>query len=193
MSAGGGWIRFAPPKIYLCPSDSSGVNSLGMAVGTNWGDQTSTFPGVLGIPTTNYAINFQVFGYQSPVIPKSFRDGTSNTALLFERDGICQLNGSNPWGTDIDQSRAISYWSEAKNTVNGGSFDPVTNPWQKFQVQPAASACTVDSYSTQSIHVGGMNVLLADASVKLVSAGVSVGTWSACITPAAKDVLGDDW
>ena len=43
------------------------------------------------------------------------------------------------------------------------------------------------------MHVGGINVLMGDASVKLVLLAVSVATWSAAVSPNAKDVSGPDW
>jgi prepilin-type processing-associated H-X9-DG protein len=44
-----------------------------------------------------------------------------------------------------------------------------------------------------SPHTGGIQVGMGDGSVRLVSQGVSAFTWGAAITPAAGDVLGNDW
>jgi hypothetical protein len=45
----------------------------------------------------------------------------------------------------------------------------------------------------QGMSAGGVQVCLADASVRTVSTGVSVGTWYFACTPAGGEVLGSDW
>jgi hypothetical protein len=47
--------------------------------------------------------------------------------------------------------------------------------------------------TAQSMHTPGINVLMADASVKAVSYSVSTTTWMASITPAGRDILESDW
>ena len=43
------------------------------------------------------------------------------------------------------------------------------------------------------MHSPGINCLMGDASVKLVSPSVGEATWHATITPNGKDVVGPDW
>jgi len=43
------------------------------------------------------------------------------------------------------------------------------------------------------MHGGSTNVLLGDASVKLINPNVSITTWHAAVTPAGHDVTGPDW
>jgi hypothetical protein len=38
-----------------------------------------------------------------------------------------------------------------------------------------------------------MQVVLADGSVRMLSAGMSGTTWWAAVTPAGREVLGSDW
>jgi prepilin-type N-terminal cleavage/methylation domain-containing protein len=192
-------VHQPPPKLYLCPSDPSGVTSMGMATGTDWGNG----PNGVGTPVTNYLANYQVFGFGSPKVPSSFPDGASTTGLFYEGYGTPRGYGSrahNPWGApDNDENRAICYalnrWA-SQNAVPGNygdspAYDPVTNPWAKFQPQP--SLTTAVGLMTQSMHTPGINVLMGDASVKLVAPSVSLNTWSASVTPAGKDVVGNDW
>jgi prepilin-type N-terminal cleavage/methylation domain-containing protein len=203
-------VRQPPPKLYLCPSDPSQVNNLGLSNGSDWSEYNG-----IGIPVTNYLVNYQVFGSGAPKVPSSFPDGASTTGLMYEAYGSPRGYGSrahNPWGVDNDQNRAILFnnygrWTSACAGVavqNPGSsppsynyeadcqnYDPVNNPWAKFQAQPAMN----QAYSVmgQSMHAPGINVLMGDASVKLVAPNVSLKTWSASVTPAGKDVVGTDW
>jgi type II secretory pathway pseudopilin PulG len=192
------YIRVPPPKLYRCPSDPSDVNSQGMSLGTDWGNGSSN----VGIPVTNYLANYQVFAFGSPKIPSSFPDGVSTTGLIYEAYGTARAYGNrahNPWGTDVDENRAICYFAgrcASQNAVPGNysdtpPFDVNTNPWAKFQPTPPLSSAY--GYMTQSMHAPGINVLMGDASVKLVAPSVSLNTWSASITPGGRDVVGNDW
>jgi hypothetical protein len=100
--------------------------------------------------------------------------------MMYERYGVCAGNVCQPWACNlVDANKAIAYWTVA--------------PWSNFQVQPTAGNCS--STQTQSMHTPGMNVLMGDASVKLVAPSVSNATWNAAITPNSnpKDVVGPDW
>jgi prepilin-type processing-associated H-X9-DG protein len=44
-----------------------------------------------------------------------------------------------------------------------------------------------------SPHTGGINVGMADGSVRMLSSGVSAATWFAACTPGGGEVLGSDW
>jgi hypothetical protein len=50
-----------------------------------------------------------------------------------------------------------------------------------FQDQPRYSDC--DNWRAQSNHRGGMNVTLADASVRVVHPGISQQTWTNALLP----------
>jgi hypothetical protein len=63
-----------------------------------------------------------------------------------------------------------------------------------FQVTPTpynGPAC--DPVRAQAPRSAGILTLLGDASVRLVSSGVSPNTWWAACTPANGDLLGPDW
>jgi prepilin-type N-terminal cleavage/methylation domain-containing protein len=196
------YIRVAPPKLYRCPSDPSQVNSDGLSNGTDFGDI-----GGRGIPVTNYLVNYQVFGSGAPKVPSSFPDGASTTGLVYEGYGSPRgysNRAHNPWGDSADQNRAIVYFNNSRVTnacagVNNSgnyesdcqAYDPVNNPYAKFQHQPALTQAY--SVMAQSMHAPGINVLMGDASVKLVAPSVTLKTWSASVTPAGKDVVGTDW
>jgi prepilin-type processing-associated H-X9-DG protein len=64
-------------------------------------------------------------------------------------------------------------------------------PGSKFQLNPRQGNC--DPTRTSTGHTGGMQVGLADGSVRFVSAGIGGETWWAACTPAGGEVLGPDW
>jgi prepilin-type processing-associated H-X9-DG protein len=73
------------------------------------------------------------------------------------------------------------------NTPGPGT---VTRP-VPFQVAPRSADC--DPSIPQTGHRGGMQVALADGSVRNVAQGMSQLTfWAAC-TPDGGDMLGSDW
>jgi hypothetical protein len=175
--------KFASPKLYTCPSDPSSVAQTGL---------------VGGEPATSYAYNLTVFwaGNGKVKIPASFPDGTSVTAFVYERYAMCGETRCNPWGK-ADTGGANVYgasdWvKDAIYTVDGKkAFEPEKNPFKKFQHQPRPADCSPTT--AQSLHAAGINVLMGDASVKIVAPSVSDATWSAAVTPNAKDVVGPDW
>jgi prepilin-type N-terminal cleavage/methylation domain-containing protein len=185
-------------KGYVCPSDPS------------------YFPGtytdhIYGIQwtTSSYAGNFLAFAvvddsfnpvnYQGAYrIPSAFPDGTSNTILVAERYAICEsvalaLPRANLW--DFWETPGILFGGPGHDyfpyialaTSNGDNVGPQSI----FQVRPTAGNCDASRASTA--HVGGMQVVLADASVRILSARMSPTTWWAACTPAGGEALGSDW
>jgi prepilin-type processing-associated H-X9-DG protein len=53
------------------------------------------------------------------------------------------------------------------------------------------AAC--DGGIASSPHTAGINVGLADGSVRFVSGGISTSTWWFALTPSGGEVLGSDW
>src|SRR4051812_36748895 len=102
------YVRMPPPKIYLCPSDPSGPSSNGLMQNTDYGNGYQN----IGTLYTNYVVNSQVCGKNSPKVPSSFPDGAATTAMFFERYGRSTAWGNrvpNPWDTGVDQNRAIAH------------------------------------------------------------------------------------
>jgi len=203
-----------PPKIYLCPSDPSGAGADGMVTGTVWDNPR--------VAISNYLMNFQVFGMGAPKVPSSFPDGASTTGLIYEGYGktydFGNPNGAyywgrapwqfQDWGGDRNSpnpyrwgGHAMCYWGNRNTVANeaspgdGAAFSTTSNLWSKFQAQPSIGQTANDAvhWRTQSMHAPGINVLMGDASGKLVAPNVSANTWSASVTPVGKDVVGTDW
>jgi prepilin-type N-terminal cleavage/methylation domain-containing protein len=203
-------------KVFVCPSDytNSGQPYTDQFFNYQWA--TTTYAGnflVFGVPNSNS------FGYPplppqttygwvtwqgTAGIPVSFADGTSNTILFAERLAICGSVSSPLPG----QANLWDWWLPASSAtgayMNGGLGHhyfplfgvPTDNGTpigavSLFQVQPSQNNCDASCASTA--HTGGMQVMLADASVRTLSSGMSGTTWWAAVTPAGGEVLGSDW
>jgi prepilin-type N-terminal cleavage/methylation domain-containing protein len=185
-SSASSYPQCAPPKIFLCPSDPSGVSATGAAVtGSNhW--------------ITNYNPNYFVFYNNYPKVPSSFPDGSATTALVYERYGVAKgapANGGTAGtnGTDarIWDCGGVGPW----HMIAYGPPTDTNTPWVTTAIpvfQDAPTVATADPTQTQGMH-RGQNVLMGDGSVKLVNASVSPVTWSAAVTPNGKDVVGTDF
>jgi prepilin-type N-terminal cleavage/methylation domain-containing protein/prepilin-type processing-associated H-X9-DG protein len=182
-----------PVKAFLCPSDPSpeagGVVTDGD--GVVWG-------------AASYAGNSQVFSNTAPDgklvnaagsarLPASFPDGTSNTLLVAEKYAHCTDYARPVGGT------AWAYWVRGKlpRPMHPGfavSWNQNSiGPQSRFLVQPQPFLGGCDPTLASTPHAAGMNVALADGSVRLLSPAISGATWWAACTPAGEEVLGADW
>jgi prepilin-type processing-associated H-X9-DG protein len=127
------------------------------------------------LATGSYASNFLAFGLTGARFPASFTDGTSNTIIFTEKLQLCN-GGPNAWayGADTDWAPMFARASQAK-----------------FQVLPKLDQC--NSALPQSPHAGGINVGMADGSVRFVNETISPLTWYSACTPNGGEVLGSDW
>jgi prepilin-type N-terminal cleavage/methylation domain-containing protein len=180
------------PKLFLCPSDPSGLTPDGKGNGNY---------------ATNYVVNFQVFYQTYPKVPSSFPDGASTTVLFYERYGICgnntdfsnspQKDSRTPRIWDVggqDPNYPIAYpgtlGDGCPSGVVGCWTTGTANPFPVFQSMPSKLLC--DNTNTQGMH-NGQNVLMGDASVRLISPSVSQTSWSAAFTPNGLDTVLNDF
>jgi len=130
------------------------------------------------LATTSYAANWMVFGHTAggtASIPRTFRDGTSNTIVFADRYQMC--NGTPcGWGYSSLYTWApmFAYYSKGK-----------------FQNAPTQQQCNPEL--PQAISSAGIQVALGDGSVRLVSANISSETWWNATDPADGNPLGPDW
>ena len=175
---------------YVCPSDSS--------LGSNLQRY--------GYASTSYAANVFVmtplgynnaWGTETVNRLSSIVDGTTNTVIFAERYKVCTPD----WGGYTGPAWAMNpnFVGHAWDTpgfgwheVNQGHDHSHTNTAAvtfPFQGAPTMQAC--DWRVTQSAHVGTMNVLLADGSVKSVSPNMNLPTWQNVCKHNDGNVTGD--
>jgi prepilin-type N-terminal cleavage/methylation domain-containing protein len=204
--AGYGTASFVGAKmvpIFICPSDptappSGQVNNTASS-GTNY--IPFTFQEQWGI--TTYAGNYEIFGdnYSTTYMTfLSITDGASNTALFAERYAVC--DATQVITTPANTIRSCLWdWNEPGyepghaqlpvygfNNIGGGMV--FQNSFPPFQVQPKRGFC--DWSTTQTAHLNGMNVAIADGSCRSVSTGITPASWQALNTAAGNDTVGAD-
>jgi prepilin-type N-terminal cleavage/methylation domain-containing protein len=153
-------------------------------------------------------------------IPATFPDGTSNTIAYLERYSIC---GDGPrwgpsyvyaeriWGEDgqnagpIAQRYNENVWTAPVFWISiPGGYDPtppadypldrVTGTSRylgAIQVKPSIKQC--DPTRLQAFSTGGMQILLMDGSVRVLTPSVSNATLARALVPDDGFVLGNDW
>jgi type II secretory pathway pseudopilin PulG len=130
------------------------------------------------LATTSYAANWMVFRHEdggTASIPRTFRDGTSNTMVFAERYQMCHGNPC-AWGYS-----SLYYWAPMFAYYSKG----------KFQHMPSQDQC--DPALPQSFASGGIHVALGDGSVRSVQDQISPQTWWYATDPSDGMVLGPDW
>jgi prepilin-type N-terminal cleavage/methylation domain-containing protein/prepilin-type processing-associated H-X9-DG protein len=204
-------------KLFNCPSDASDSGTDVYTVTNNVSPAPpdpyqATFDSHYA--SSNYAANGLVFRKNTAKFPKTFRDGTSHTIMFAERYRLCGgvanqwAYGGNgnvnpsfgfvplPGGASTnmfapDQPLRLDpeglVFGKIGLDADGPGTETVPAP---FQAGPGQSDC--DPRVAQSSHPGGMNVAMADGSVRFMSADVSQETfWAAC-TPAGYEV-NEEW
>jgi prepilin-type N-terminal cleavage/methylation domain-containing protein/prepilin-type processing-associated H-X9-DG protein len=160
-------VHQATYKVLQCPSDPTAEHGL---VYNYWG-------------STNYLANFNAWSmhgwgvWSPPVSFATFVDGLSNTVLFGEGYANCDNIGRIALYSWFYHNFGIDWYQQANTLM--------------FQDHPQPSAC--DNWRAQSGHSGGMNVCLADGSVRNVSPAISQTTWTYALLPADGFPLGSDW
>jgi prepilin-type N-terminal cleavage/methylation domain-containing protein len=210
------WLRQTRIKIYQCPSDPSLGNGLDWMPGDSsyagnflvFGgfdnkDRRPTFSGA--------AANFETVWDGRASLTNTFTDGTSNTILCAEKYSRCDgtgspggtwwmrgvyhgqqlFNGGNPSAQDSypgDRLSAVFGGGRGRDGVNwlqGTASRFLVRP-QPFLLRPGPCDRRLASTPHQA-----MNVLLADGSVRGMSASIDPVIWAGALTPAGGEVLGN--
>ncbi len=193
------------PNTFVCPSDVTIGNFGSGGPYSRVGEDAS------------YAGNFRVFA-RSPDVPfgtatfedwygqsklgASFPDGTSQTLLFAEKLGNCTPGGGNGtrWGGPADQD-ADPGWSRYGNVWN--PLQPARWPapvffWHnsnKFQVQPRLSGSSnlCSQLVASTMHDGGLQVVMADGSVRLIRESIPAAVWYNLGVPNDGTVISGEW
>jgi prepilin-type N-terminal cleavage/methylation domain-containing protein len=185
-------------KTFICPSDpsqSTPPNGCGVMQGINIQRD--------GFASCCYAANVKVFEPRgTSSIEAQVPDGTANTVAFAERfkncspsSGGCTLpawawntimNGGDAWS-----SPTFGAQNDGISQMNLGGALYTYNNTTAFQAGPSAAQC--NWYVTQGGHTGTMQVGLCDGSVRGVSNGLSLNTWTLACTPNDGLPLPSDW
>ncbi len=132
-------------------------------------------------------------GRETPIV--SITDGTSNTFLIMEAGGRPNhyMLGRDTGGSP--PSNEGFGWSDPD--TGSGSLDgcnPITGVVNTNSVAPGAGNCVMNCNNDSepySFHSQGINVCLADGSVRFVRQSVSPATFAAYVTKALGEVAGN--
>jgi len=196
--------------VFLCPSDPSVADGVvqinGFSFGASCYGPNALIAGAADLTTKPYKLNPE----GRARLGTDFADGTSNTILYAEKYARCTnavmapqfRDGGTAWAYCAN---AMFNWQPPPMTAPPKMFLPgfcipaVANQGapnalfasSRFQVQPAKGNC--DPTLAATSHAGGMQVGLADATVRTLSPNLSGTTWWAAVTPRGGEVLGSDW
>jgi prepilin-type N-terminal cleavage/methylation domain-containing protein/prepilin-type processing-associated H-X9-DG protein len=152
-------------KSYICPADRFNQP------GSGWNYNLCSY----GYNAQAMPVYWNGYGHY----PASFTDGTSNTILFTDLTSAC-----------------TGFWPDWGPSLSDASWPQPTGPASIFLVRPKGNGCPFGSAQFNvgvSYHGSGINVALADGSVRHVGLGMTPTTWWAAMTPANNDQLGPDW
>jgi prepilin-type N-terminal cleavage/methylation domain-containing protein len=182
-------------KTFICPSDpSQSSGGCGRMKGINI--QRDNFA------SSCYAANVKVFEPRgTSSIEAQVQDGTANTVAFSERYKNCSPNSGGctlpawAWNTIVNSgdpwsSPTFGAQNDGISRMNQGGAQYFYGT-TAFQAGPSTAQC--NWYVTQGGHTGTMQIGMCDGSVRGVSNGVTVVTWTRACTPNDGLVLGSDW
>lgn len=204
-----GLIYLSVPT-FQCPSDRVVLG--GNSYRANMGIGPAIFGGGVGAGGWDRSNGSGAFGIWRAMAPSRFSDGLSNTALFSEK----LIGDSNPalytpyrdyffaW-TDIYTIQeaeaacsAVPLGAPPQHESYGGHtwlFGSYKQTWYNHIRGPNSPQLDCAMYSgnpdgahtARSFHDGGVNLLLADGSARLVGDAVNIGVWRALATRAHAD------
>ena len=131
----------------------------------------------------------------TPIV--TITDGTSNTVLIMENGGRPNyFKQRSDQGIDSPSGEAFG-WSDPDtgsgsfHGVDATSNDPLPGS-PTLGTKTCIMNCNNDS-EPYSFHTGGINVTIADGSVRFITTNVSPATWSAILTAKSGDIPSSDW
>jgi prepilin-type N-terminal cleavage/methylation domain-containing protein len=197
-----------PVKTFLCPSDPS-VEADGVVTINGFPFGASSYaPSAMVISERRFPIGPQ----GKARIPADIQDGTSNTILHAEKYARCSntvmapafRDGGNAWAYG---GAAAFPWQPPPLTPPRLGFGPgfairafaalgapdAVGEASRFQVQPTPFLGNCDPTRAATAHASGIQVGLADGSIRALAPTMSSKTWWAAVTPEGGEVLGSDW
>jgi prepilin-type N-terminal cleavage/methylation domain-containing protein/prepilin-type processing-associated H-X9-DG protein len=170
--------RHTPFKVLQCPADPTLLND-GM-VYDDWGG-------------TSYAANWNAWGNGQSGIDTpaqkflAMSDGPSNTILFSEVYQNCDSLSRIALYSWYYSNFGLNWYQQSDTRL----FQDRPLPLNYGQCPPGRICC--DDWAAQSGHTGGINVALADGSVRTVAPSLSQATWTSAMLPRDGVPLGTDW
>jgi prepilin-type processing-associated H-X9-DG protein len=207
-----------PVPLYYCPSDlvapawatgreAGAVGNAWRSRGNyvlNWGPVTYQTLTTEPLPTSWAPFGFMDFGTRNrPRLTRllEFTDGTSNTLLLSEQIKYPIDTATDRRGDIFDDDGGGNVFMTLDTPNNGIDALKLS---QYCKSLPPELPCTVATgeganasgrfkckISARSRHNNGVNVGLADGSVRFVSNGIGIGIWQALSTMNGGEVIND--
>lgn len=202
-----------PVSVFLCPSDPS-VEPGGVVTvdGNTWGVSCYA-SNALTSAEYDLTVSPPTSDPQGRIrISADFADGTSHTILHAEKYARCTntdmappfRDGGNAWAF---ATSAVFPWLPPPMSFPGKALLPgfaipalasrgapdVIGPKSIFQVAPEPFLGNCDPTRASTAHTSGMQVGLADGSVRTLTAGMSGDAWWAAVTPKGDEVQDADW
>jgi type II secretory pathway pseudopilin PulG len=120
-------------------------------------------------------------------IPATFPDGTSNTIVFVTRYGVCGNGGSRY--ASAPNTNTAAFFGQNPAKVAAKPLDVTAT----FLLHPAAKDCPPTPLMGHSFSPTGIEVAMADGSVRHVSARISPQTWNYAVQPNDGNALGNDF
>jgi prepilin-type N-terminal cleavage/methylation domain-containing protein/prepilin-type processing-associated H-X9-DG protein len=187
----------------LCPSDGWGgntstyINDAGVLIGT-WNHSNylafsdNNFRATVPQARSQTALGFN---YGARIV--DITDGTSNTMLFGEYlTGVPQDEFPDDFRGVIWsdwQGQSQIYTRLAPNSSAPDLFNPESHCYNRpdFNLPCAGSSVEETTAASRSRHPGGVNILLADGSVRFIDENINLATWRALASINGAEVIGD--
>jgi prepilin-type processing-associated H-X9-DG protein len=131
-----------------------------------------------------------VFYPRSTTTLTSIADGTSNTLLVSELVLSPDVSGHDTRGRIWNNARSGAVIFSTLDRPNTTTSDRL-NHCQSISAAPCQTGSDNMVLYARSMHTGGVNVVLADGSVRLARDGIDPTVWLGLGTRASGEVPGD--
>ncbi len=178
--------------IYFCPSDRPGAywkgdiywRSRGNYV-INWGNMAQPYNPAdpaqspkLGIAPFSYK-NYVSFDQPRATSFKDFTDGTSHTMLLSETVMAANDETYDIRGDMLNDGEGCTTYMTINTPNSGTDVSPYIVPSPALQENPPGMAGGFAHKAARSRHPGGVNVIMADCSLRFATDDIALTTWRA--------------